>query len=267
MSKRIPLPGLKASDYIHPQEAKMKIGDSGSLVSKGLDILNDINVSLVKRITLGRHIEVTEKTAPELYNIVQDVCRILDYAEVPRVYVCHQAAQTLCCAGTDRMQITVADYIVEQFDEDMLYFAFGNLISMFKGGHVKLVTVCSMMMTTPKTLVFELPIKAYLRAADLSSDRGGLLACQNFSAAAKFILWNAGIPLSEMEGKSEKEMISLSEAYIAAVERISPDMFTMVATDWRKYNMDSMPPAYQMRELLDWYQTSYGKLISRWMSH
>lgn len=51
MKDRIRLYGLKASDYIHPQEAKMKMEDNASLLLEGLNILNDINVSLVKRVT------------------------------------------------------------------------------------------------------------------------------------------------------------------------------------------------------------------------
>ncbi|MBR5565275.1 MAG: hypothetical protein IKW08_03815 [Roseburia sp.] len=261
---KIGLHGLSVEQYMHPQEKQMKLAKEYSMINEGLNILNDLNVSLVRRITLGRHMEATSKTAPELMQILEDVCRILDYQEVPRVYICHQAAQTLCCAGADKMQITISDYIIEHFDRDMLYYAFGNLISMFKAGHVKLVTVCSMLFTTPQTIALELPILAYLRAADLSSDRGGLLACQNFSAVAKVILWNAGIPLEEMKDKSEEDMIALSEDFIRAVDWISSDWLTSYATEWKKWNKESMPMAYKLKELLTWYREGYPELLGQW---
>lgn len=266
MRDKIKLTGLYADAYTHPEEKKMHMDGDFHLVTKGMDLLNDINVSVVKQITLGRHIEVTEKTAPRVKKILDDVCDILDYPNVPRIYICHQAAQTLFCAGTDRVQITVSDYIIDHFDDDMLYFAFGNLISMFKAGHVRLVTICSLMINSPQTLIFELPLYAYLRAADLSSDRGGLLACQNFAAAARVILWNAGIPIEEMSNKTEAEMVELSEAFIEAVEQTSPEWLTMGAAAWKKLNMESMPEAYKLKTLLEWYRTEYSQFVSQWQN-
>lgn len=58
MREKIKFRGLHADAYIHPEERKMRIDSDFNLVSKGLDALNDINVSAVKQVTLGRHIEV-----------------------------------------------------------------------------------------------------------------------------------------------------------------------------------------------------------------
>lgn len=242
----------------------MLISGDMALVAKGLDMLNDVCVSLVQRLTLGKHIEITRQTAPELYHIIEDVCTILDYSPVPKVYVCHQPAQELFCAGTDHNQITFSDYLLEKFDEDMLYFAFGELIAMFKGGHTRLSTVCYLIPPTPEALPVKLPLLAYLRAADLSSDRGGLLACQSFAAAARCILWDAGIPMSEMRDKSEEEMIQLAQDYIASVKAVSPELLGELATSWKKWNMESMPHVYRLRQLLAWYQDGYHELVAKW---
>lgn len=257
------LTGISSNDYIHPTEKKIRINSSEN-ISKGLDALNDLSVSLVRRITLGKHIHVTDETAPVLYNIVKDVCEVLDYAPVPQVYICHQAAQTMFCAGTDQNQITLSDYILEQYDYDMLYFAIGNLISMFKSGHVKLVTVCSMMPPTPVGKAFELLLNTYLRAADLSSDRGGLLACQSFPAAARCILWDAGIPISDTQKMNEDEIIKISEAYINATDTYSPGWLEHIAMGWENLNMTSTPYAYRLKELLTWYRSGYTELLQHW---
>lgn len=262
--ERIVFNGLKADDYISPEESKMLLSGDMALVTKGLDMLNDVCVSLVQRITLGRHIEITRETAPELYHIIEDVCTILDYSPVPKVYVCHQPAQELFCAGTDRNQITFSDYLLDKFDEDMLYFAFGELIAMFKGGHSRLSTVCYLIPSTPEALPVKLPLLSYLRAADLSSDRGGLLACQSFAAAARCILWDAGIPMSEMSEKSEEEMIQLARDYIASVKAVSPELLGQIAASWKKWNMESMPHVYRLQQLLEWYQDGYHKVAAKW---
>lgn len=242
----------------------MLLSGDMALVTKGLDMLNDLCVSLVQRITLGRHVEITRETAPDLYHIIEDVCTILDYQPMPNVYVCHQPAQELFCAGTDRNQITFSDYLLEKFDEDMLYFAFGELIAMFKSGHTRLSTVCYLIPPIPEALPLKLPLLAYLRAADLSSDRGGLLACQSFAAAAKCILWDAGIPMSEMSEKNEDEIIQLAQDYVASVKAVSPELLGEIAISWKKWNMESMPHAYRLEKLLSWYQNGYDDIVAQW---
>lgn len=258
------LVGISAEDYIHPREKAMKLNQDVGLISKGLDALNDLSVAMARRITLGRHIAVNAQTAPVVDLAIRDVCRILDYPVVPRVYICHQASQTLTCTGTDQQQITLSDYILDQYDVDMLYFSFGNLISMFKAGHVKLVTICSFMPEVPAAIAFEVPLLAYLRAADLSSDRGGLLACQNFSAAARCILWDAGIPVTETRDLSEMEIIRTCEEYIKSVEFYAPNWMSELSVKAGNLTMMSMPHVYRLKELLSWYKDGYTELVSRY---
>lgn len=260
--ERVTISNVRIKDYIHPMEERMHI-DEDSIVGKGLDALSDLNIAFVKRITLGCNIEATLDNFPRLLSVLKDVCRIFGYSHIPRVYITHAASQSFYVFGATKATIVLSDYIADQFTEDMLYFSFGNLISMIKAGHIRLATVCSMMMSTPQTEVFKLPLQAMMRAADLTSDRGGLLATQNFGGAARCILWEAGIPISDMM-KDEQEMVSLAEEYVRASDWMSEDWLTGVAKNWAKLNMQIMPPAYRMRELLSWYKYgTYQKLLGR----
>lgn len=260
--KRVVLSNIRVSDYIHPMEKRMHIGEN-TIVGKGIDALSDINLAFVKRITLGCSIEVTSDNFPRLITVLEDVCRILGYSNIPRVYITHAASQSFYAFGANKAAILLSDYIADQFTEDMLYFSFGNLISMIKAGHIRLATVCSMMVSTPQTELFKLPLQAMMRAADLTSDRGGLLAAQNFGGAARCILWEAGIPISDMM-KNEQEMIRLAEEYVRASEWMSEEWLTGIAKGWTKLNMQIMPPAYRMRELLSWYKEgNYCDLLSQ----
>ena len=253
---------LKPDSYIHPMERKVRI-ESGSLLANGLDFAGNLNLEFIKRITLGCNLEATRQTCPRIIRILEDVCRILDCRNIPRVYISHAASQTFYIAGGKKTQIVMSDYILDQFTEGMLYHAFGNLISMLKAGHIRLATICSMMVAFPHSEVLMLPVQALMRAADLTSDRGGLLACQDFGASAMCMLWEAGIPISDMEEKSTSEMISLAEQYIHASEWMSETWLTGVAQAWNKLNMQTMPPAYRLKELLDWYRNgSYREILA-----
>lgn len=253
---------LKVDEYIHPIEKKIRL-EEGSVVAKGLDLIGDINLSLIKRITLGCDVEATEENFPRLIHILKDVCRILDYHNsFPRVYISHAASQSFYIAGGNKTQIVLSDYIADQFTNGMLYYSFGNLVSMAKAGHLRLANASAMMFMTPQAELFRLPIQALLRAADLTSDRGGLLACQRFGDAARCILWEAGIPISDMVDISESQMIHLAEKYVDACEWMSEEWLTSLAKTWIKLNMQIMPPPYRMRELLEWYKNgNYAEIL------
>lgn len=261
--KRKILKGLRGEEYIHGDELAMQSESLNAIIRAGLDKVNDISVALMRRMTLGRYIEVNETTAPMLVSIVKEVCVILDYPHIPRIYICHQAAQTIFCAGTDRMIIVISDYIVDHFDVDMLYFIIGNTISMFKSGHVGMVTAYAILPSMIITVPIELGIKKYLRAADMTSDRGGLLACQNISAALKCMLWEAGIPLNEIRFLDEKEMIQLAKAYTNDVENVTVDCVTGLAASIQEYTMAFMPHSYRVKELIRWYETGYRDIMQR----
>lgn len=260
--KKKRLVGLTEKDYIHAEESSMRAGNTYDIVRKGLDKVGDISVSLMKRMTLGRYVEVDEKTAPDLMNVVKNVCEILDYPIVPTVYLCHQAVQTYFCAGKEKMILIISDYMVDNLDRDMLYFTIGNMVSMFKSGHVGIVTADAILPERIGTAPLLLAINKYLRVADLTSDRGGLLACQSISAALKYIMWEAGTPLKDVRFLDEAETITLAKAYVNAKERVALDSITSITTEVKEMLMDSMPHSYRVKELLAWYKTGYQDLIN-----
>lgn len=253
--------GLTEKDYIHAEEVSMRAGNVYDTIRQGLDKLGDLSVALMRRIILGRYVEVDEKTAPELTRIVKDVCAILDYPTIPAIYLCHQAVQTYFCAGTEKMIIVISDYMVENLDEDMLYFIIGNIISMFKCGHVGMITAYSILPERPITAPLMLAINKYLRAADLTSDRGGLLACQSISTTLKYIMWEAGIPMRDIRFLDEEETIALAKAYVTAKDEVALDVVTGITTQVKEYTMDSTPHPDRIKEILAWYENGYHDVI------
>lgn len=261
MKKQI-LHGLSKEEYIHDDECSMS-KDYLKKIEIGLDRINDLSVALMRKVTLGSYVEVTENTAPDLFEILIDVCNILCFSPIPKVYICHEPSQANMCAGTGDMVIILSDFILDSFDTDMLYFTIGNIISMFKSGHVKMVTAYSIIPKAIVTAPIEMLIKKYLRAADMTSDRGGLLACQNIAAAIKCILWEAGVSLHEIRFLSEEETLSLAKDYIQSVALFSIDSLENLATNVTEYSMDFKPHTYRIQELLDWYSTGYLRILEK----
>lgn len=258
------LSGLTANDYIHPDELKM-LHDSKNmnLCNEGLDILEAFSVSMVRKILLGKYVKISESNS-RFFNIIKDCCRILDYHKIPELFVCHDYDNLVLPAGTDSIHILVSDCVLEEADDNMLYFMFGNAIGMYKGGHTRLNTVCSVMSGNPVSKPFSLALQKYLRAADLSSDRAGLLACQDFKAAAKCIFRNMGMPVSELRSMDENSLLALSKSYIKDTDNALSQNNTIVM-QWKRIARSSSLDNKRLEELYNWYTSgSYHQLISRW---
>ena len=81
MSDNIILRGLETEDYIHPDEKKFRADGltNFSLAQKGLDILNDGSVQLLRQVTEGKWVEVKRQIAPDLFDALDEVREILDF--------------------------------------------------------------------------------------------------------------------------------------------------------------------------------------------
>ncbi len=268
MNEKIVFTGLRSDDYIHPKDHAFVRGteESSSLVSKGLALLSASSVALMRRIVEGRYVEVTEPADPWLNGILKNTCRILDVSYAPRLFVTHERSTSASVGGDgpDSAQILMPDYILREYDEDMLYYVLGNAVAMLKGGHVLLATVCQVMVDTPLTRPFQMALEACLRAADLSSDRGGLLACQSYPAAVRCILAEAGLPPREMRGMDDAETAAAAEAFMLGADDVCPNWMTSLAGLWKKLNWSTTPPVERMRELKAWFDGGYKDILKKW---
>ena len=103
-------------------------------------------------------------------------------------------------------------------------------------------------------------------AADLSSDRAGLLACQNYSAAARAILWDMGMPPEELMSLSDEEMLFLSEDYDQELKNLRQDIVEETASTWDKWIGTASPGFVRLRELYTWYRDGYRQLLDRFVT-
>ena len=263
MIKKRVFPGLRIDDFIHNEDQKFYSNDkdSASLVEKGLELLNDASVLLAREVTLGRYVEVTEHNCPRLVNILKNVCKILDFNQMPGIYLHHEAEQYTLALGSNRLHILVSEYALECYDDDMLYFILGNAVTMFKGGHTTLNTICNLSGGLKIAYPVKLVLLKKLRAADLTSDRGGLLACQSFDAAARCILMSMGYPHSDLIRLNTDELTNVVEAVIHNEEQTDyGGLLGDAAVSLIRVNMISSPAGIKLKELYDWYRTGYKTL-------
>ena len=159
MEERMIWKGLQVSDFIHPGEVEARDALIRSAAfQKAVSLLSGASQMLNRTVVEGTYIQLSKETAPRVIKILEDVCRILDWPSVPALYVCRKMAQivtpfcriaeTSSGSGfpeTKENYLVMSDYVLRNFDEDMLYYSFGNAVAMIMAGHVKITTVAAYM--------------------------------------------------------------------------------------------------------------------------
>ena len=269
MGKRIILKNLQVADFIHNRELELQKSVINSPeVKKLIELVSDVNLRLNKTKIQGTYIQLTEQTAPNVLAVLADVCRILDHAQVPEVYMTKMASLTMvpCTAETD--YIVVSDYVLEHYDEEMLYFSFGNAIAMIKVGHVKMTTAAAYMGCNIRTALPQIKFKEYLLAADATSDRGGLLACQSLAAAARVHFFELGLPpaITRELFATDEEAAQYIERYLAAVaEKNDTDRkLTQLGEWWMDLNYTEAAANNMLLDLYVWYRKHYNAVLAKY---
>ncbi len=265
VAEKIAFHGISTNDYIHPHEQDFLLDlDHAPLAAQAMDRLSDLSLTLCKQIVLGKYVEITPHMMPQLFDVMRDVCRILNFDGLLRLYVTHEYQPSCMQIGSDVMCVLMPDLMLEKADQDMLYYMLGNAVGMYKGGHIRLATVNAILTAIPEALPVRLALQMKQRAADLTSDRAGLLACQNFCAAARCILWDLGMPPGELFHLTDEETLMLAQDYPQELAYVRQGLLSEAASAWKKWNGTVSPGFYRLRELFTWYKKDYAQLINRY---
>lgn len=269
MKNRIIWKGLSVSDFIHPGEEQAKNSFAKTpAYQKIVSAVSDVSLKLYKTVIEGTYIKLSPDTAPYIFAVLKDVCRILDYPNVPDIYLCHLMSQMVnpCSAGQD--YILIADYVLETYDEEMLYYTFGNAITMIMAGHVKITTAAAYLPSGMLLTLPQIPFKQYLHLADATSDRGGLLACQSLAAAARCHFFELGIApaTSRRLFDTDKMAEEFIEKYLSSIKQKNGhnSALTKAAGWWVNATYIEGAANLMLKELYTWYLDGYQELVRKY---
>ena len=198
------LAGLRVEQFAHPDDqAAMRSLKKIKAVDKAAAYLEDLGDNLYFRMSmLGKCVRVMPENDPRVYRILQNVCSILDYDTVPEIYSLRSYALDIQPSGVKKPILLVPDFVLNNYDDSLLYFNFGRAITRLKSGSLKFyVAAQTLIIATGSVDWISEPVKLgfanWMRKSELTADRGGLLACQNIKSAMAFLMNKAGLPLSE----------------------------------------------------------------------
>lgn len=146
-------------------------------------------------------VRCSPKQFPTLYGLLREACNILHIPE-PELYVRYSETYNAYTAGMNRTFIVLQSALVEDFTDEEILYIIGHEVGHIKCGHVLYQSLGRMLMPLldavgRATLGMGHLVGAglvagffeWMRQAEYSCDRAGLLACQNpqvaFSATMK----------------------------------------------------------------------------------
>lgn len=256
-------PGLLPETIKHPDEDKAYFNVMRSKkIQSLLKQANDLSVEFFIGTVRGSYVELSEETAPDFFRVLKDVCRILNFPEIPRVFTRHAMSQEVIACGSEEKYLVVSDYTMDEFNEDEMYYLVGNAIAMYKAGHTDLSNLLQFL-GGQLFFALDLPLKAFLRAADLSSDRGGLLACQSFAAAARCHFHELGLPLSQSRElfKTDEEAETFVSRYLETVDETqdeNEDILIHIIKGVQNLAYFEGPANKMLAEMYRWYTDPKG---------
>ncbi|MDR2215271.1 MAG: M48 family metallopeptidase [Nevskiaceae bacterium] len=173
---------------------------------------------------LGSDLRITDKQFPSLYRMFRQACDVLEVPE-PLLYVSSAPAINAFTACSDKPIIKIHSHLLDIMHDDEIMFVIGHELAHIKSEHLVYSVLGELLSTgalrlivgtvpglsmlyTPAEISLNYAYYHWLRAAEYTCDRGGVLACQNFDAACRALM--------KLSGHSHKYADELSlDAFVA----------------------------------------------------
>jgi Zn-dependent protease with chaperone function len=204
-SPRVRFPGISPRAYEHPAD-KGAMATLRAVPGVG-DVLKTLNSLFNERaerlIAVASFVRVGPAQYARLDRLRNEAAEILDLPTVPKLYVQRDPFPRAYTRGIDEPFIVVTTGLVEALDTDALRFVIGHEMGHVLSGHAVLLTLLYRLLQLQKSVAW-VPLGAiglraviaalyeWLRKAELSCDRAGLLVSQDPSAALRTHMYLAG---------------------------------------------------------------------------
>lgn len=229
------LKSIRVEDFAHPEEkAALAAMNKAKWMKFALDwIASQQNMYLLKTQVLGNCIGITKEDMPALYRLAEEVCQVLDYPAVPRLYIYRSPSFKLGVYAGNPPLIVIPDFVVNELEPEMLRFQMGRAVTALKADTCQL----KMLAAALKGAAALIPgigdaaialLADWARKAGLTEDRGGLLACQDIETAERTLMRMAGMPLKYLDSSrivpyirvcQKNPKLALASQYVRTIGR------------------------------------------------
>lgn len=203
MSPKVPLLGLKANQFRHPvdQEATAALQQLPGLDWAIRSLLGGVAEQVFYLDNISSSVLVGEHQLPDLFQLLQEACEILDL-EVPQLYVKQNPvpnAYTFAMRGQQPF-IVMHTSLIELLEPEEIQAVIAHELGHLKCEHGVYLTAANLvtlaMGQSPLGALvaqgLQMQMMAWLRCAEFTCDRAGLLVTQDAKIMASVLMKLAG---------------------------------------------------------------------------
>ena len=259
--------GLETAEYRHPADiAALKALEKAMPLNKLAESMEEYQRKYRDEIIFkGSYVRLNERNAPRVIALFNKAMEVLDCNVDVEIYSYRSYSFRMAVGGINRCVLQIPDAVLRRLNDDQLLFMFGQMVTMIRGRMLKLFAIAKGIhnftsMFPQIGAVIESPLGQWKRKAQLTIDRGGLLASQNYDSAMRYLTILSGINPEEVEKidlSARIEQLIYSNAEEKGIASTIGKV-TQTALGFR----DSWANE-RFIELYNWYESGeYGKIIA-----
>ena len=200
------LTGLTSALFQHPSDRAVLAKLEAVPVIPGMigAIMDTVKLQMEMEL-LANSFHVTAESFPKLNAIYQKVCATLCVESPPELYVEYSPGYNAYTTGVDKAIVVVSSAMAADFNDQELTYVLGHELGHYLSGHIKykmlvrLITGGATMLLgglakIAANATFGPLLFLWSRRSEYTSDRAGLLACQDIAGAHRANLRLAGCP-------------------------------------------------------------------------
>lgn len=266
---------LHPLEYEHPFDTKA-LDSLEKTPGLGL-LVRQYNKHMVERqvnvLYTGSNIRVTSKNYPEIYQLFDRACELINLPARPEFYLEWSYAVNGFTIGVDHPIVVLTSGAIDLLSEEELMFLIGHEMGHIKSRHTLYHQIghyfpimadvvgqatlgASKLISTPVRLA----LLHWSRMSEFTADRAGMLTCQDLEVAAGVMMKLAGMPVNYYPGMKLDSFLDQAREF----EELTYDRLNKLT---RYYMiMGSTHPWTVMRtaELLKWIEGGeYQQVMDR----
>lgn len=266
------LKGLKIEHYQHPgEDVAMDTMRKIPLLDVVFKQFKDVQDQILKNAeTAGNNFRITEKTNPRIYNLYKLAMSRLDIQEEYPLYVELNYDFQAYAYGAKYHYIVLSSSIVSTLTDEELLFVIGHELGHIKSEHVVyqgLADTINSLVAGMGTVAAAVSVGVHysllewIRNAEYTCDRAGMIAAGSPEAAYKFI-----IRLLGKSGENPYINFDVNEVLKQAADfkDASSDLIGKILYVTYTANQNHPWSILRLKQLKDWYDSGeYDRLVAQ----
>jgi Zn-dependent protease with chaperone function len=270
--ERIIIENLTSVEYEHPYDRKaLAILKKTPGIDKFIKKFWELSLEKLYKIQFtGSYLRINKDNLPDLYNIYSETCEILNVNKIPALYVYRNYEFNAYSIGVENPIIVLNSSILDFLSNDELRFVIGHELGHVKSEHLLYHNIANIFPSIGKifnstpivglvTLGLQTAITNWARMSEFSSDRAGLLACQDKESAANTFIKIAGLPQKYFSEDVTKGFIKQANDFM----EFDYDYLNKLVKYLSTINMTHPWTVMRAAELFKWYDVGeYNDILN-----